>query len=131
MLLSAFLAFTALGLSFWLLGHLLFQYEGNATFVGIAVIGAVILMATGGTVALDDVQQPTGQVVNKTYEEHNFTETGTDTVWVNNRSVYTQTRTRVSITDQFGTAFGQLALGGLELIIGALLLIADLEELSF
>lgn len=131
MLLTTFLAFSGFGFGVWLLGYLLRRNGGSNIFIGVSVIGAVVIMVTGGAVALTDVVQPTGQIVEKSYEEHNFTETGTDTVWVNNRSVYTETTTRVSITDQFGTAFGQLGLGGLELIVGALLLMADLEEFSF
>ena len=130
MLLTTFLAFSGLGFGIWLLGYLLRRSGGSQIFIGVSVIGAVLIMVTGGAVALTDVVQPTGEVIEKDYDQHVFG-TGQDDAYVNNRTVVTHTTTRVSITDQFGTAFGQLGLGGLELIVGALLLMADLEEFSF
>ena len=130
MLLSTFVTFTVFGFGVWLLGHLLRRNGGSKIFLAVAAIGAVLIMVTGGAVALTDVEQPTGQVIDKDYDQHVFG-TGQDDAYVNNRTIVTETTTRISITDQFGVAFGQLGLGGLELIVGALLLMADLEEMSF
>jgi len=130
-LLTAFLAFSAFGFGIWLIGHLFRINGGSQVFIGVAAIGAIIVMITGGTVALTDVQVTTGEVIEKNYDEHNFSVSNQDDAFVNNRTVVERTTKRVSITDQFGSAFGQLGLGGLELIVGALLLMADLEELSF
>lgn len=130
MLLTAFLAFSAFGFGIWLIGHLFRASGGSQVFIGVAAIGAIIVMITGGTVALTDVYVTNGEVIEKEYDQHVFG-TGQDDAYVNNRTVVERTTKRVSITDQFGSAFGQLGLGGLELIVGALLLMADLEELSF
>jgi hypothetical protein len=129
-LLSTFAVFTILGFGIWLLGHLLFMREGSGVLIGIAVLGAAIVMATGGAVALSDVEQRTGKVVDNNYAEFNQTaENGSEVV--NNESQISYTRTRVSITDSFGSAFGQLGLGGFQMIVGSLLMIRDLEEVSF
>jgi len=129
-LLTAFLAFSGFGFGVWLIGHLFRANGGSQVFIGVAAIGAIIVMVTGGAVALTDVTVVTGEVVEKQYAEHDFG-TGQDFAYVNNQTVVERTTKRVSITDQFGASFGQLGLGGLELIVGALLLMADLEELSF
>ncbi|MFB6200393.1 MAG: hypothetical protein ABEI98_00075 [Halorhabdus sp.] len=130
MLLTTFAVFTVLGFGVWLLGHLLYLREQSGVLIAIAVLGAAIVMATGGAVALDDVEQRTGKVVDRDYMEFNQSaENGSEVV--NNQSRISYTRTRVSITDQFGAAFGQLGLGGFQLLIGSLLMIRDLEEVSF
>lgn len=133
MLLTTFIAFSALGFGIWLLGHLLYARERSGTLIAIASIGAVIIMATGGAVALGDVHQQTGKVIERDYQEvaNQTNENRSEIVYVNNRSNVSYTYERVSMTDQFGAAFGQLGLGALEMIVGALLMIRDLEEVSF
>lgn len=133
MLLVPFLAFTGLGFGIWLLGHLLYARERSGTLIAIAMIGAAIVMATGGAVALTDVEYRTGQVITNDYEEvANVTDANdSEIVYVNNQSRVSYERSRVSITDEFGAAFGQLGLGGFQMIVGALLMIRDLEEVSF
>jgi len=133
MLLSAFLAYTGLGFGIWILGHLLYMSERSGVFIAIASIGAIVIMVTGGMVALDDVEQQTGQTIEKDFEEAANVSTANDTeiVYVNNETQVRYTYDRISLTDRFGAAFGQLGLGGLQMIVGALLMIRDLEEVSF
>lgn len=128
MLLSTFVAFTALGFGIWLLGHLLYARDGSGTLIAIAMIGAAIVMATGGAVALNDVEQQTGKQIQSDYTEFNGTN---ETAIVNNETQVRYERSRVSLTEPFGAALGQLGLGGLQLIVGALLMILELEEVSF
>lgn len=130
MLVESFAVFTLLGFGVWLLGHLLYASENSGILIGVAVLGAAIIMATGGAVALGDVEHQTGKVIDHTYAEYNQTAENGSTV-VNNASRVRYTRGTVSITEPFGGAFGQLGLGGVEMIIGALLMIRDLEEVSF
>jgi opacity protein-like surface antigen len=129
MLLTTFITFTALGFGIWILGHLLYAHERSGTLIAIASLGAVIIMATGGAVALSDVEQQTGELIEKDYAE--FNGSNSNATVVNNQTHVSYERSRVSITDDFGAAFGQLGLGGLQMIVGALLMIRDLEEVSF
>lgn len=133
MLLTAFLAYTALGFGIWILGHLLYMSERSGVFIAIAAIGAVIIMATGGMVALDDVEQQTGKTIENEFTEAANVSTANDTeiVYVNNESQIRYSYDRISLTDRFGAAFGQLGLGGMQMIVGGLLMIRDLEEVSF
>lgn len=119
MLLSVAAAIVALGLAVWVLGQ-------TFSYTGIAIIGAAFILVAGSGVALTDLEQPTGQVVVKEYNEHNVS--SNETMFVNNRSVYQTATTDVSLTDQFGALFGQLGLGGLLLLLGATMMAQTLQE---
>lgn len=120
MLLSAAASIVTLGLAVWVIGHYF-------SYTGVALIGAVLILAAGSGIALTDLEQPAGQTVVKDYDERNLSASnGSDLV--NNRSVYRTTTRTISMTDQFGPLFGQLGLGGLLMLLSATLSAQSLQE---
>lgn len=114
MLLSSFLATTTLGFVLWGIGHF-FEYTG------IAVIGAILVIAVGGGVVLTDLNVKNGETVDREYTEVNNT-TVVDNVTRSN------TYERVAILDEFGGGTGPLSLGGLMMLCGGLLAVHRLNE---
>jgi len=112
-LLIPYLVFSGLGLGAWLIGHF-FGYTG------VAAVGAVLLLATGGAVAMTDLQQRDGKTVNKTYTTVN----GNTVV---DEEIVEPEYDRVDQLDQFGPT-GSLSLGGFQLILGGLLFTRRLNE---
>jgi len=114
-LLLPFVALSLLGFGIWLLGSF-FDYTG------IAAIGAVMIIALGGAVVLTDLVVKTGETVEKNYTDVNGT-----TVVAN------ETRTfqyePVSLITEFGET-GQLSLGGLQMLVGGLLMSRKLNEVA-
>lgn len=116
MLLTTFVVMSSVGFATWLLGHY-FQYTG------IASIGAVLLIAVGGAVALTDLQVKTGETV-----ERNYGTVDNETVVVNQTT--TNQYETLTILDQFGGVSGPLSLGGLLMILGGLLMTQHLNEVA-
>lgn len=116
MLLTTFVVMSSLGFATWLLGHY-FQYTG------IASIGAVLLIAVGGAIAVTDLQVKTGETVEKEYGT-----VDNETV-VTNQSTTNQYET-VTVLQQFGGVGGPLSLGGLVMILGGLLMTHHLNEVA-
>jgi len=112
-LLIPYLVFSVLGLSAWLIGHF-FEYTG------IAAVGAIILLATGGAVAVTDLEARDGETINKTYSTVNG-ETVVD------EEIVEPEYSRVDQLDQFGPT-GSLSLGGFQMILGGLLFTRRLNE---
>lgn len=114
-LLLPFAVLSVLGFGIWLLGSF-FEYTG------IAAIGAVIIIALGGAVVLTDLSVRTGVTVEK-----NHTVVDGETVVAN------ETRTfeyqPVGIISEFGET-GQLSLGGLQMLVGGLLMSRKLNEVA-
>lgn len=114
MLLTPFLALSTLGFVVWGIGHF-------SNYTGIAAIGAVLVIAVGGTVVLTDLHVKTGETVEKDY------------ITVNNSTVVdnvtrTDTYDRLSILDELGGQAGPLSLGGLMMLTGGLLMVRRLNE---
>lgn len=116
MLLVPFVTLSTLGFATWLLGHY-FQYTG------IASIGAVLLIAIGGGVAMTDLQVKTGETVDKEYDTVN-----NETVVVNQTT--TNEYETLTVLNQFGGVGGPLSLGGLLMILGGLLMTHHLNEVA-
>lgn len=116
MLLVPFVALLTLGFGSWLLGHY-FQYTG------IASIGAVLIIAVGGAVALTDLQMKAGHTV-----DNEYVTVDNETV-VDNASV-SYTYETVSISSELGGAAGPLSIGGLVMVIGGLLMTHHLNEIA-
>jgi len=112
-LLLPFVALSLLGFGVWLLGAF-FNYTG------IAAIGAVLVIALGAAVVLTDLRVQTGERVEK-----NYTTAGNTAVVANTTTTF-QYET-VSIIAEFGGA-SQLSLGGLQMLVGGLLMSRQLNE---
>lgn len=116
MLLVPFVLLTGVGFVAWLTGHF-FEYAG------IAAIGAILIIAVGGGVALTDLDR---RVAENEVREYTT---------VNNETVVNQTTTTyetepVTISEEFGGESGPLAFGGLVMVIGGLLMTHTLRERS-
>lgn len=114
MLLWPFVALTTFGFGVWLTGAF-FEYAG------IAAIGATLIIAVGGGVALTDLQTQTGEIVEKSYTT------------VNNTTVVNETTTKpqystVTIIEEFGGDAGHLSFGGLVMLVGGLLFSHTMNE---
>lgn len=118
MLLWSFVLLSAFGGAMWLLGHY-FEYHG------VAVIGAVIIIAVGGAAAITDVAVRDGHVIEKDYRDFNTSDDSTDPV--NNKTELSYTKQEVSVTQSIGS-LESYALGALTMIAGALLLVQDLNS---
>lgn len=118
MLLWTFVLLSAFGGSMWLLGHY-FEYHG------VAVIGAVIIIATGGGAAMTDVAIRDGQAIERSYDQFNTTDGNQTAVETSTNISYTQQQ--VSVTQSIGSLESYM-LGALTLIAGALLLVQDLNQ---
>lgn len=114
MLLIPFVVFTAMGFGTWLLGHF-YGYHG------IAAIGAVLVIALGGAVALTDLRVRTGETVVNQYETQ-----GNELVL--NESTTSYEFETVAISEEL-SGVGSFSVGGLTMIVGGLLLTRHLEEL--
>jgi hypothetical protein len=112
-LLLPFLALSGLGFGLFTMGHFL-------EFTGVAAVGAVLIIALGGGVALSDLEHKTGEVVTKTYTNSNGSEV-VDTVERTNR--YDTIRP----IRRFG-ASGQLGLGAMQMLVGGLLFSRRLNQ---
>lgn len=107
MLLLPFLTLFGVGLGLFLVGHYF-------TYSGIAIIGAVLIIAVGGAVTLTDLEQPTGKTLDKSYSDINNST-------VNVQTDVRQVTNRTSMTEVFGPSTGQLGLGTLVMLVGATL----------
>lgn len=107
MFLSSFAVLLTAGFGLWLLGH-------TFDFKGVAVIGAVLVIAVGGAVTLTDLSVRTGETVDKEY-----TTVDGNTV-VDNTSTSYQYEP-VAPSEQFG-GLGTFSIGALVMIVGALLI---------
>lgn len=117
MLLTTFAVLFALGVGLWVLGTT-FEYTG------IAAIGAVLVIAVGGTVVLTDLTVRAGSTVEKSH-------TVIDNETVVSNVTRSPTTERVSLLTSFGGPAGQISLGGLLMTVGGLLLIQSLNEVAF
>lgn len=116
MLLIPFVLLTGVGFTAWLTGHF-FEYTG------IAAIGAVLVIAVGGGVAMTGLDRQTAETEVR------------DHAVVNNETVVNSTTTTyettpVTIVEEFGGSTGHLSFGGLMMVIGGLLMTRSLAEVS-
>lgn len=116
MILTTYLALTGVGVSFWLIGHFF-------RMTGVAAIGAILVLAIGGAVVATGLFVPSGQSVETTYDN----ESGT---LVENTSNEVPQYRENALTREFGGA-GPLSLGGLQMLVGGLLLTQHLRAVSF
>jgi len=116
MFLVTFVALLSFGFGTWILGH----YFG---YHGIASIGAVLIIAVGGAVALTDLRVKTGESV-----QNEYTVVDNETV-VSNQSIQYE-YTTVSVSSELGGT-GPLSIGGLVMIIGGALMTQHLSEVTF
>jgi hypothetical protein len=112
-LLTPFALLTAFGLGLFLLGSIL-------DYTGIAAVGAVVVIAVGGGVAVTGLNTVTGETVDRQYTT------------VNNQTVVdsttsTQTTETVAPLREFGDS-GPLSLGGLQMAVGGLLFARRLND---
>jgi hypothetical protein len=114
-ILSVFAVLLTVGFGTWLLGHV-FEYTE------IAALGAVIVVAAGGIVAVDGLQYQSGEHVEKDYYEFEKVD-GSGQV-VNNQSTTSYEYSDIS----WGV---RVNLGALVMFIGAFLFGRRLEEVSF
>jgi len=112
-LLIPFVALSTLGFGLFLLGSML-------DYTGVAAVGAVLVIAVGGAVALTDLETATGETV-----EREYTTVNSETVVASTTS--TTTYETVAPLREFGDA-GPLSLGGLQMLVGGLLLTRRLNE---
>lgn len=115
MLLIPFVVLTLLGMGLWVLG-------ASNDYTGIATIGAVLVIGVGGAVTLTDLQTETGERIERDYQTIN-----NSTVAVN--ETVTPTYDTVALVEEFGGSAGHLGLGGLMMIVGALLFTHTIEKL--
>lgn len=115
MILSVFAVLLAVGFGTWLIGHV-FEYTEIAT------LGAVIVVAAGGIVAVGGLQYQSGEHLAKDYQE--FEKADGSGVVVNNETVVVHEYSDISWTVQAN-------LGALVMFIGAFLFGRRLEETSF
>lgn len=136
MLLVPYILLTGTGLVFWLLGHYF-------SMTGIAAIGGVLVLAVGGAVVSTGLVVQSGQQVTYDYEEVNQSEleaayndsaNETEVIRGNgsthiivNRTTEPITRTN-ALTQSFGDA-GPLSFGGLQMLVGGLLISQHLADL--
>lgn len=136
MLLETYLSLTGVGVGLWLLGHYF-------SMTGVAAIGGVLVLAVGGAVVLTGLVVQSGQHVTYDYEEVN--ESAVEGVYngtanesellagnesdhvVVNRTVEPVTKTN-ALTESFGDA-GPLSFGGLQMLVGGLLISQHLADL--
>lgn len=120
MLLTSFAILSTFGGAMWLLGH---YFE----FHGVAVIGAVIMLAVGGAAATTDVTVRDGETIDREYSEFN-TSDGNSTV-VENATHISYEQRPVAVTRSIGSLESYM-LGALTMIAAALLLIQDLNKIG-
>lgn len=113
MLLITFVVLSTFGFGTWLTGHF-FGYTA------IAAIGAVLVISVGGAVVLTNLEVKTGEQIDRSYTE------------INNSTVETQTNvsyeySRDAVTREFGDSAAQVSLGGLWMLLGALLFVHDIN----
>ncbi|WP_049970769.1 hypothetical protein [Haladaptatus cibarius] len=115
MLFNVVAGLVVLGLAVWLIGQLL-RYKG------VAMIGAAIIIIAGSAIALTGVEIRTGETRSYSYSEFNGTAVR-DNATV---SYDYQTRTLAQILN-IGV-LGSLGLGGLVMLLGAVLMSQTLAE---
>lgn len=115
MILTMYLALTGVGVGFWIIGHFM-------NFTGLAAIGAVLVLAVGGTVVATGLFVQSGEHVERTYTN----KSGTIVV---NQTETTREYRENSLTREFGDA-GPLSFGGLQMLAGGLLLTQHLNRRS-
>lgn len=130
MLLISYVVLSAVGFSFFALGTV-FQYYG------VASIGAVLLIAVGGAVAIGGLEVAVGEDVDRDYETVEVIEndTSTSNKTISNETVVTNvSRTteyrEVAILEQFDSATTTLGLGALHLLLGGIMFSRQLEEIT-
>lgn len=130
MLLISYVVLSAVGFSFFALGTV-FEYYG------VASIGAVLIIAVGGAVAINGLEVAVGEDVDREFETVELVEndTSTNTTTVRNETVVTNvTRTTeyesVGIFTQFDNDATTLGLGALHLLLGGVMFSRPLEEIS-
>jgi len=106
----------AVGFGGWLTGHLL-------GYTGVASVGAVVIIAAGGAVALTDVEVRTGETVDLAYQEVN-----NETVVASENRNYQYETTALSET--VGGDAGPLSFGAVLMILGGLLMTQHLNEVA-
>lgn len=114
MLLTSYFALNALAFGWWLLGH----YFG---YTGVAAIGGVLIIALGGAVVTGSLEVQTGEKI-----ERSYTNVGTEFKATN--ETHTNQYSEVAVSREFGGTAGQLSIGGLQMLIGGLLIIHRLNE---
>lgn len=135
-LLETYLSLTGVGAGLWLIGH-------HFGMTGVASIGGVLVLAIGGAVVSTGLVVQSGQQVTYDYEEvnqseleaaYNDTANETDVIRGNgsehivvNRTTEPITRTN-ALTQSFGDA-GPLSFGGLQMLVGGLLISQHLADL--
>jgi glucan phosphoethanolaminetransferase (alkaline phosphatase superfamily) len=115
MLLTSFLALIAVGLIFWILG----QYF---TYTGIAVVGAVLVIAAGATVMVTQLSVVVGQDITRDH-------TVVDNETVENTTSVEQVTRPIETQTQFA-ALNSFSIGALVTIVGGLLATRHLEEVA-
>jgi len=115
MLLTTYVLLSAFGAAIWLLGH---WFE----FSGVATIGAVIVIAAGGSGMIADISVRDGEYINN---EHTVVNNST----VVDNTTIQQTEREIAL-GQVYSPLTSFTLGGLTMLVGALLLIQHLNEVS-
>jgi len=122
-LLTSYLALTAAGLAFFALGKW-------AEYTGVAVIGAVLILAVGGAVALGGIQVKDGESVDRDVETIELVKENGSTV--NETVVRNVSRTNeyrdVEVLSVLDSGTTTLGLGGLHLLLGGVLISRKLED---
>lgn len=116
MLLWPFVVLTSFGLVVFLLGAF-------NDYTGIAAIGAVLIIAVGGGVALTDLETRTDKNISRTYGQ-----AGNEPVLMNSTASWEHEE--VALIETFGGPTGHLSFGGIQMLIGGLLLIHILNEVE-
>lgn len=135
---QTYLVLTGLGVGLFLLGHLL-------DFTGVAAIGATIVLAVGGAVILSGLMVQTGVEVTREYRVvnesspdavYNQTANSSEVVAMNGTDYVVTNVTREpvlaqnAVTATLGDDAGPLTIGGLQMLVGGLLLSQHLARRS-
>lgn len=115
MLFQLWVAFSLFAFGTFLMGYLL-------GFPGIASIGAVLVMLTGGQVILEDIQVADGQQIERNY-------TTVDNTTVENQTTINSTYQNHSWTQTF-TSDNAIGIGVFQVLIGVLLFFNEFDKLS-
>jgi hypothetical protein len=127
-LLIPYVALSLTGFAFFVLGA---HYD----YLGVAAVGAVLFIAIGATVAVDDLEAATGEkIVERNITTENVTvDFSTDTqeerTVVDSVTKHKEYQT-IAPLREFGGQTGPFALGGLQMLVGGLLLTRRLNEVQ-
>jgi len=123
MMLMPWVALSSLGFAVFVLGAYL-------DYLGVAAVGAVLIIGLGASVAVDDLETTTGEEIERDYsvvELNQSGQNGSENVTVVTSVTKHQTTATVAPLRTFGET-GPFALGGLQMLTGAVLFSRRLEE---